>query len=273
MQSARERRQSVWAAIVRYLPAPGLIALGSLLLLVIGAHPALGEQFRDIWQHLGVLGLVCAVGLAEAHRRHDQQQAARIEACLVEAQTDPLTGCGNRRLFEERLRASLKSRVRQPISVLFVDFDLMQQINERFGHQAGDAVLASSVLRLISALGQRALICRYGGEEFGVLLEQTSLQDAARLGEQVRHEFSKAPFEYRGQEIGVTVSVGVAQAAEGERLEPLIGRADTCLFAAKSAGRDCVYVHDGTACIDETTFVQPTDGRGSRPIVATTVQP
>jgi diguanylate cyclase (GGDEF)-like protein len=273
MHSARERQQPVWGAIVRYLPAPGLIALGSLLLLVIGAHPALGERFHDVWQHLGVLGLVCAVGLAEAHRRHDQQQAARIEACLAEAQTDPLTGCGNRRLFEERLRAALKSRVRQPVSVMFVDFDLMQQINERFGHQAGDAVLSSSAPRLLSALGQRALISRYGGEEFGILLEQTSLREAARLGEQVRHEFSKAPFEYRGQEISVTVSVGVAQAAEGERSEPLLGRADACVFAAKSAGRDCVYVHDGTACIDETTFVQPTGGRGSRPVITTTVQP
>jgi diguanylate cyclase (GGDEF)-like protein len=273
MHTAHERQQPVWGAIVRYVPAPGLIALGSLLLLVIGVHPALGEQFRDVWQHLGVLGLVCAVGLAEAHRRHDQQQAARIEACLAEAQTDPLTGCGNRRLFEERLRAALKSRVRQPVSVLFVDFDLMQQINERFGHQAGDAVLSSSVPRLLSAVGQRAVICRYGGEEFGVLLEQTSLRDAARLGEQVRHEFSKSPFQHRGQEISLTVSVGVAAAAEGERLEPLIGRADACLFAAKSAGRDCVYVHDGTTCIDGPTFAQTTGGRSPGPVITTTVQP
>lgn len=273
MHSAQERHQHFWTTIVRYLPAPGLIALGSLLLIVIGAHPALGAQFHDVWLQLGVLGLVCAVGLAEAHRRHDQQQAARIAACLAEAQTDPLTGCGNRRLFEDRLRAALKSRLRQPVSVLFVDFDLMQQINERFGHQAGDAVLSASAPRLLSALGQRALVSRYGGEEFGILLEQTSLQEAARLGEQVRHEFSKSPFEFRGQEISVTVSVGVAQAAEGERAEPLIGRADACVFAAKSAGRDCVYVHDGRTCIDETTFVQPETGCSARPVITSTVQP
>jgi diguanylate cyclase (GGDEF)-like protein len=272
MHSASERYQRHGTLLFRWLPAPGLIALGSLLLIVIGMHPALGEQFHDVWQHLGVLGLVCAVGLAEAHRRHDQQQAARIAACLTEAQTDPLTGCGNRRLFEERLRAALKSRVRQPVSVLFVDFDLMQQINERFGHQAGDAVLSGSPCRMLTAVGQRAVISRYGGEEFGILLEQTTLREAARLGEQVRHEVSKAPFEYRGHEVHVTVSVGVAQAAEGERAERLIERADACVFAAKSAGRDCVYVHDGSSCIDETTFVRPAGGCGSRPILPSTTE-
>lgn len=272
MHSIPERHASVWTKLARVLPAPALIALGSIGLIVIGAHPALGEQFRDEWVQLGVVGLVCAVGLSEAHRRFDEVQAARIRACLIEAQTDPLTGCGNRRLFEERLRTALKSQVRQPVAILFVDLDLMQQINERFGHQAGDFVLSDSPARLLSALGQRALICRYGGEEFGILLEQTPLREAARLAEQVRHEFSKAPFEHRGQEINVTVSVGVAQAAEREHADALIRRADAGLFAAKSAGRDCVYVHDGAGCIDETTFLQPAGGRGSRPHIASTVQ-
>jgi diguanylate cyclase (GGDEF)-like protein len=269
MHAVHDRSQNTWLRLVRHVPTSAVIAIGSLLLLTIGAHPGYVDQLGDTWLILGVLGLVCAVGLAEAHRRHDQQQAARIAACLTEAQTDPLTGCGNRRLFEERLRAALRSQVRQPVSVLFVDFDLMQQINERFGHQAGDAVLAGSVPRLLSALGQRAVVGRYGGEEFGVLLEQTSLTEAARLGERVRHELSKAPFEYRGQEIHVTVSVGVAQGAPLERSEQVIGRADACVFAAKSAGRDCVYVHDGTACIDETSFVQP-DSISGRNIPRTT---
>lgn len=257
MHAIHEGRQNAWLSLVRHVPTSAVIAGGSLLLIAIGTHPGFGEQFESAWLILGVLGLVCAVGLSEAHRRHDQQQAARIAACLTEAQTDPLTGCGNRRLFEERLRAALRSQVRQPVSVLFVDFDMMQQINERYGHQAGDAVLAGSVPRLLTALGQRATIGRYGGEEFGILLEQTSLTEAARLGEQVRHEFSKAPFEHRGQEMHVTVSVGVAQGAPLERAEQVIGRADACVFAAKSAGRDCVFVHDGSSCVDETTFVHP----------------
>ena len=257
MHAVHDRSPNTWLRLARHVPTSAVIAVGSLLLLTIGAHPASAEQFGDVWLLIGVLGLVCAVGLAEAHRRHDLQQAARIAACLTEAQTDPLTGCGNRRMFEERLRAALRSQVRQPVSVLFVDFDLMQQINERFGHQAGDAVLAGSVPRLLTALGQRAVIGRYGGEEFGVLLEQTSLMEAARLGEQVRHELSKAPFEYRGQVIHVTVSVGVAQGAPLERAEQVIGRADACVFAAKSAGRDCVFVHDGATCVDGTSFEQP----------------
>lgn len=269
MQAVRERNAEGWGRLARHVPTSAVIAAGSLLFITIGTHPGFGDQYRDVWQQLGVLGLVCAVGLSEAHRRHDQQQAARIAACLSEAQTDPLTGCGNRRMFEDRLRAAMKSQIRQPVSVMFVDFDLMQQINERYGHQAGDAVLSQSVTRLLAALGQRTMISRYGGEEFGIVLDQTSLSEAARLGEQVRHEVSKAPFEYRGQEIQVTVSVGVAQAALSERPEQLVGRADACVFAAKSAGRDCVFVHDGLGCVDETTFLQPIQsGSRSSPRIA-----
>jgi len=174
------------------------------------------------------------------------EQAYRKMAKL--AATDPLTGLGNRRLFEDTLKAewTRARRSNQPIAVLMIDVDQFKSYNDRFGHPAGDICLCA-IARAILSTGHRSsdLLARYGGEEFIFLMPETPLEEAARLAESMRILIASL-FDRPDCAIHckVTVSIGCAAFPPAPGLFPdmLISSADEALYMAKRNGRNRVEV-------------------------------
>lgn len=166
------------------------------------------------------------------------------ERMRVQAVTDGLTGAYNHRHFQELLIAESKraSRTGATLALLMADLDHFKRVNDRYGHQCGDEVLAAVASRIGTQLRQSDILARYGGEEFALLLPDTELVGATKVAERVRNAVSLDPVQFGSEDGTVTVSIGVATAT-GEQLdEPsdLVARADGALYAAKRAGRDRV---------------------------------
>jgi diguanylate cyclase (GGDEF)-like protein/PAS domain S-box-containing protein len=159
---------------------------------------------------------------------------------------DPLTGLFNRRFMEESLEREMQRAIRKnhPVSVLFVDLDHFKRFNDTFGHDAGDLVLRSVAELFRSQFRVDDVICRYGGEEFGIILPESSAENAAIRANALREETKKLEIQYKNHALGrITLSVGVASFPEhGRTSEELLKAADQCLYESKSAGRDKVSV-------------------------------
>jgi len=156
---------------------------------------------------------------------------------------DGLTGIFNKRYFLEALdrEMSRAQRYDRPLSMLIFDIDYFKRTNDTYGHLAGDYVL-QALARLIQTRARREeIFARYGGEEFVILLPETQKDGAMELAEQLRRRVSAYTFVFEGEEIPITISIGVAT-IEGENIsaEDFIRRSDEKLYQAKSAGRNCV---------------------------------
>jgi diguanylate cyclase (GGDEF)-like protein len=169
--------------------------------------------------------------------------ARRGRADYHSALRDPLTGCLNRRFFEEMF----EDRVRLlppgvPSSVALVDIDHFKAVNDRFGHLAGDEALRRLVDRVRRHLREHDALFRWGGEEFLLLLPGTPLSDALPRMEELRREIGAGPLlEARGQALSVTVSIGVTELrSDPFDLDALLQEVDRALYGAKEAGRDRV---------------------------------
>jgi diguanylate cyclase (GGDEF)-like protein len=159
---------------------------------------------------------------------------------------DPLTGLFNRRYLEEslELECSRAERSREPIAVVMLDVDHFKRFNDTFGHDAGDVVLKHVGEILKRSIRQGDLACRFGGEEFVLVMPGTSVAEAAEVAERVRESIKRLEVAYRNQSLGkITISLGVApHPAAGQTPAELIEAADQMLYAAKSAGRDRVQL-------------------------------
>lgn len=156
---------------------------------------------------------------------------------------DGLTGVFNKRYFLEALEKEMSraQRYGRPLSVLMFDIDHFKRVNDNYGHLAGDYVL-QALARLISTRARREeIFARYGGEEFVILLPETQNDGAMELAEQLRKRVASYTFVFEGEEIPVTVSIGVATIqGDGISETELIRRADEKLYQAKAEGRNCV---------------------------------
>lgn len=156
---------------------------------------------------------------------------------------DALTGCYNRAHGVEVLEGELSRAQRSgsPVSLVLFDVDHFKLVNDRYGHLAGDTVLAAVGQRLRQVLRRSDIRCRYGGDEFMIVLPETDENGAARVTEWIRGEMEQLALSAAGERLSITVSVGVATVYGGElRPNDLIERADRALYEAKAHGRNCV---------------------------------
>lgn len=185
--------------------------------------------------------ILVALGVADRLR---EQRAALSEA-ERRAQTDPLTGVLNRRSLIERLDAAcLRARARGlPIALLFIDLDHFKEINDSYGHAAGDACLGAIIGPIQAELRQSDVIGRYGGEEFVVILSSADIIAAHPIAERIRNRVEDVRVEGFGAPIRLTCSIGVATSDTlGVWGEHLIAQADAAVYAAKRGGRNRVQV-------------------------------
>jgi two-component system cell cycle response regulator len=168
-----------------------------------------------------------------------------LDQSLELAVTDQLTGLHNRRYMVGQL-AALVTRATHggdPVAALMIDIDHFKKINDGFGHDVGDEVLREFAVRLASNVRAVDLPCRFGGEEFTVIMPDTRLEDAHRIAERIRRHVAGSPFRVlHGSELlTVTISIGVAATlGEGDSPEALLKRADSAVYEAKAAGRNMV---------------------------------
>lgn len=172
------------------------------------------------------------------------------EAHKKDVLTDALTGVANRRAYEFELsrRIAEWNRSEIPVSLVLLDIDYFKKFNDRYGHQAGDAVLHAVAEVLSQTLRETDLVARYGGEEFGLILSGTSIDETKEIAERVRGLIESSRFPFNGLILRLTVSVGFAQIRAGEDCTAFIQRADAALYSSKEAGRNCVHYHDGSTC-------------------------
>ena len=179
---------------------------------------------------------------AEAERAARQLKVANANLEVLAA-TDPLTGLYNRRHFMARSRAeaSKAARTDEPMAVLALDIDHFKQINDRYGHAAGDVMLKGVAQNVSAQLRPTDLIGRWGGEEFMVLLPATGTAQARAIAERIRLAVEALRVTHGGTPIGVTLSIGIAEyPTDGSGLDTVFNRADERLYGAKHAGRNRV---------------------------------
>ncbi len=169
----------------------------------------------------------------------------RMETVRQESLLDALTGLSNRRAFDLRMSEAIAQAASEggDLCVLMGDIDHFKKFNDTWGHATGDQVLRLVAQCFKSNVKGRDTAARFGGEEFVVILPDTSLGNARRVAEQIRKavESKKIVKRSTGESLGsITLSIGIAQYIRGEPAADSINRADTCLYAAKHAGRNCV---------------------------------
>jgi diguanylate cyclase (GGDEF)-like protein len=160
-----------------------------------------------------------------------------------QATTDPVTGVANRRSFDEELALEWRraERVGESLALILVDVDNFKQINDSYGHQSGDLMLAKIGRLLSSRVRQIDFAARYGGEEFAILVPESDLAGARTLAQRLRREIARARVELPGVgELHVTASFGVAEKSDLRRAEELIAAADDALYDAKKRGKNRV---------------------------------
>lgn len=171
------------------------------------------------------------------------QNARLYDQMQRQATTDGLTGLANHRTFQARLQQAIAHtrRTEQPLSLILTDIDHFKQVNDRYGHPVGDAVLQSVAEILGPAARLNDLVARYGGEEFVLLLPGSDEQAATALAQRLRQEVAAQPMVAKDKSFHVTLSLGISQwQGPGDSGQALVDRADQALYACKAAGRNCV---------------------------------
>jgi diguanylate cyclase (GGDEF)-like protein len=219
---------------------PMIIAGRPVGVLGVSSKPDLNEHSRSI---LSAAAALLAVSLKNAELfREVRENSVR----------DPLTGCYRRthalEVLENELRRARRSQL--PVAAIMFDLDHFKSINDTQGHLAGDAVLVAIGTRMRSVLRGSDLKCRYGGEEFLIVLPDTPLEGARRVAESLRRDIEAHPIRWGQGEIRASASFGVAANQPGEiDALTLVSRADAALYSAKESGRNCVRISTGSAVL------------------------
>ena len=197
-----------------------------------------GPDLSDEAERMLKSTLQLANQVAQAYDEIRQQTNLLMQ--ISEVRTDALTGLSNRRALDEVLAAQVArlARYGNLFSIAIFDIDHFKKINDGQGHLAGDAVIKKVAQLIEETARETDIVTRYGGEEFVVIMPQTELRGACVFMERMRGHIE--------QKLGVTVSGGASTAlGDGEAPQAILERADAAMYAAKQAGRNCTFLHDG----------------------------
>ncbi len=185
-------------------------------------------------------------------------QADEIRAHETEARTDSLTELCNRRAFDDEMKRRIAewNRIKTPFSLLILDIDHFKKFNDTHGHQAGDEVLRQTGKVLAQASRDMDIACRYGGEEFAIIMPATVARDGKNLVERVREMMESMSVSFEGKSLKVTASIGLAEVNASDDGSIMLKRADEALYAAKNAGRNCGHWHTGSEILPITTGIK-----------------
>ena len=224
----------------------------------IGSYPfmAFASTSEDVileewWIYFWTLvtGLVvlvfCSIYAYKLFFSHQRQSLLYQDLLEEQAMLDPLTKMSNRRRFYPILERefNLSLRHARPLALLTIDVDHFKLVNDKYGHDIGDIVLIQVAETLKDLCRKTDVSCRLGGEEFAILLSQTSFKGAATAAEKIRETISRMEIKANGEVISVTVSIGVSCFEKGDRQpKELMSRSDAALYKAKHMGRNCVFV-------------------------------
>jgi two-component system cell cycle response regulator len=178
-------------------------------------------------------------------RRYTERLRDNVQTSIELAITDGLTGLFNRRYMETHLRTLVEQSAarNKPITVLVLDIDYFKAINDSYGHDAGDDVLREFALRMRKAIRNIDLACRYGGEEFVIVMPETDMAVATAVAERLRRRVASEPFAIQqgARHLEVTISIGIAAlSSAGDNAASILKRADQALYRAKRDGRNRV---------------------------------
>jgi diguanylate cyclase len=223
-----------------------------------GDDQASGDAIRAAATRMLEANKKLQLRLEDAERKI-QIQAEEIRTQQTEARTDALTKLANRRAFDSCLEENIRrfEEESRPFTMLIFDVDHFKQFNDMHGHQAGDEVLRSVGRTLARIVKAGDLPCRYGGEEFAIVMSNTKVGEGQVAAERVRRAIEGMSVQFAGKMLRVTASIGVAESAAGEDGAQLLRRADDSVYASKKAGRNCSYWHDGAECLPITLGAKP----------------
>ncbi len=158
--------------------------------------------------------------------------------------TDTLTGIANYRYFLQALEQEIERTQRsgQPTSLIMIDIDFFKKINDQWGHEVGNQALIHLSRLLQQIVRKLDIPCRYGGEEFAVILPDTHLAACLPVAERIRQGIEKSPLTVAGQPLPMTVSLGISTYTDKQKttVEDLVAQADQYLYQAKESGRNCI---------------------------------
>jgi len=219
--------------------------LGALALLYI-PNPIMVADYSLTFTSRFIASFLAVIIMSYLYEyaRHRSYAALQVLRKKVEqeARTDELTGLFNRRHLYEYMQQSLHRtrRLHMPMSLLLIDIDNFKSINDNYGHQFGDEVLVLIAQTLRESLRNHDTIARWGGEEFLVLLTETGNTAARTVAEKLRATIQSLPIRRDGQDIPMTISVGMHTANQTESLDAMLNHADENLYTAKHNGRNQV---------------------------------
>jgi len=222
------------------------IAIGSRRFGVLNLADKIGGGVYDV-RDLSIIDLVAPQIALALERAEWQQRANQFQLMSI---TDPLTGLHNRRYLEARLAEELSrsKRYNYPLSFMMIDIDDFKVYNDLNGHQAGDRALEITAQCLHAALRKVDVASRYGGEEFSILLPQTSLEEAGVIADRIRRKIMTTKFPHGDTQPGgmVTASIGLSTFSQAlNSAEAVVRAADRALYHAKSHGKNRAYAYQG----------------------------
>lgn len=208
-----------------------IVALGTLLFFV---QRILSERLQEL--------------LIRMNDSMEKLAAAR-EALQHQATHDSMTGAMNRSAIVEALDRELGRAMRSEtkVAVLMIDLDHFKDINDRFGHHAGDVAIIAAASRMQDCIRSHDAMGRYGGEEFLVVIPESDYPIALQIAERIRKELSAKPVMWQSNEITLTATIGVAVSRPGDNPQQLLRRADVALYTGKISSRDTIQVADENA--------------------------
>ena len=209
-------------------------------------HATIKRQIKELNEHRDLLE-------KEVKERTFELEQANKKLDII-SRTDELTQLPNRRDMQRTIEKEVErsKRLNRCFSIIFIDIDHFKNVNDTYGHAAGDAVLKSVASTIRTLLRKYDVLARYGGEEFLTLLPETEQNDAAHVAERFRKQIENQTIFFSGQEIKVTITLGVAQFDSNLGAEKCIQLADKALYEGKEHGRNKVIIWDGDHAVEST---------------------